>query len=185
MKRLIIGIAVGMILGCLAWLAVGRLGPAVPAEPSLATRQADLADEPIADALTMPIFGAARTPTPQTVAAPVPAGDLKLVGIAFTPRRRAALLSRGGGAAFWLSTGQSKDGVTVDRLGRTAVELLVDGAPLRLELFKAARPQVVAPPSATPSSGPLPTAPPGPRGREPASAPPEQPRQPAAPAPSG
>lgn len=143
MRTHVLVLGAGCIIGCAAWLLFGRWAGDGPSGSEAAlVRPATLTPASIVDALSMPLFSVRQAVVPQA-APPVSTGDLRLVGISFTPRRRAALLSSGG-QRFWLAVGQSRDGVTVTKLERTAVELQGAGDIRRLELFKTPRPALPA-----------------------------------------
>ena len=164
MRQVALVLGLGCLLGCLLWLAVGRLGrPAVPTESVVAAGPAP-PQVSIADALSMPVFASqqAQGVQPIQVAAPVAQSSIRLLGISFTPRRRAAFVSTGG-QPFWLAVGESRDGVTLTALRRSVAVLQINGAAVQLELFKRSV-------ASSPDQGPA-AAGPAPRGLEPASAP--------------
>ena len=165
MRSVVLVIAVGITIGCLGWITLGRLDrPAIPDDASAEAPIAAPAAVSIADALSMPVFaGPAPGPTFVDTTAQTPA-SVRLVGITYTTRRRAALLSNGG-EAFWLSVGQSKEGITATRIQRQAVDIEINGVARTLLLFKAPSSSNAAPPAETPSADPRP------RANEPASAP--------------
>jgi len=173
MRTPLVVLAVGCLLGCAGWIAAGRLDRPRSPDPAATTPPQPARLVSISDAVSMPIFS---VPAGQPVAAPSlqtppPTSSLRLLGVSMTPRRRAAFLSIGG-PPFWLSVGQSKEGVTLSRLGRDSVEVQVGGTTHRLALFKApAGPHLPAPaaPGESARTGPSPTTPP--KGPEPASAP--------------
>ena len=136
MNRVIVPLAVGVIVGSLTWAAVGRLNrPQSPTEDANINPGSDAAGGAIADALAMPIFGVSQPPLSQAASpTAVPATDLRLVGISYSSRRRAALISWGSGPAVWLSTGQTKDDVTVSQIGPDGVILQIGGVAKRLAL---------------------------------------------------
>ncbi|MCE3290955.1 MAG: hypothetical protein K0R83_2967 [Caulobacter sp.] len=170
MRTPLLVLGIGCIVGCAAWMSFGRWdrgGPSgVDAAPTRPTAPHQVS---IVDALSMPLFSAPSSMA-QPVAQPTPTTNLRLIGISFTPRRRAAFLSSGG-QGFWLAVGQSKDGVTVTKLERTAVEVHNAGAVQRLELFKT-----LSPPASAAVAEP---GPPKSLAREPASAPALTPTPPA------
>ena len=164
MRQLMLILGLGCLLGCGLWLTVGRLGRPTAPDEALAAAAPAVPQVSIADALSMPVFTAQQdlgVPVAQPAPAAAPA-NVRLLGISFTPRRRAAFISAGG-QPFWLAVGESRDGVTLTALRRSAADFQIGGAVVQLELFK--RPGAPAP-QATPAPGV-----PAPRGNEPASAP--------------
>lgn len=113
---------VGLALGALCWLIVGRassgaqlgelearLAQVPPAR--LVTRSASLVDLTLA----APLFGAVA----QVAAAPDP--SVALFGVTKTPRRTAALISISGGAADWIMVGETREGVTLQDVRSSSV----------------------------------------------------------------
>lgn len=173
MRQLVLIAGLGTVLGCILWLSFGRLGRPTALDEVTAHAPASQEQVSIADALSMPVFAERSNPAPLVIQAPTatPPSELRLLGVSYTPRRRAALVSLGG-QSFWLSVGQSHGGVTLSALRRSDADFQVNGLAVHLALFK--RP---AAPAANPPTDQLPsTGEPPPRGVEPASAPPPAPQ---------
>ncbi|WGM40012.1 hypothetical protein AMEJIAPC_02953 [Caulobacter sp. NIBR1757] len=175
MRALSIALALGVIAGCLAWLAARLFEP--PSPPVRQPAVADFAGRSvvIADALSAPVIAPPTVEPRAAITGPPPGADLRLVGVSLSPRRRAALVAWSG-TRIWLMVGQSKDGLTLLSIRRDAVEYSLGGETRRLALFKTPTPTGGEPlPAATglvPPPRPATTGPgPSPPTNEPASAP--------------
>lgn len=108
------GSAGGLFLGAVAWLTLGRGGPAAERLEDLQNRlEAIKAPAVVAAAVdpsnlsSSPVF--AMTTGPGAVTEPT----LALQGLSKTPSHSAALIAIDGKPADWLAEGASRDGVTV------------------------------------------------------------------------
>lgn len=167
MSRFLFTLGLAGVLGVLGWLGLGRLDRPQVGDDHVERPPAPPPQVSIADALSMPIFRPSVVPViaPTSQTPTTAQSSLKLLGISLTPRRRAAFVSLGG-PAFWLSVGQSRDGVTLNDLRQSTATFDVNGAPVTLVLFRQPPPPLTTAPSPI-GADPAPPV----RSREPASAP--------------
>lgn len=160
----------GVAAGCLAWIISTQVAgrseaaelhtiaatlemPAPLGRPAPAT----------ADLLAMALFSSVTGAAELEVAAAQPTGPaigLRLHGISISPRRRAALISAGGGDAIWFSQGEEGPGFSVQSIDRRRVAVTVAGVAQELNLYpdQPAATQPVGPvqeagPSTPPEAG--------------------------------
>jgi hypothetical protein len=148
---------VGIALGALCWLGVGR--PASGAR--LATAEARLAQVtikrpvsrvgPLIDlSLVSPLFGA------EAAAPPEPEPAVTVIGVTRTPRRSAALVSINGVAADWMQVGETRAGVTLQEVGSNGVVIATVNGPREIALGQTAASAVAMAPSTSAADDPPP-----------------------------
>lgn len=135
----------GVAAGCVAWIVGATLAgrseaaelhaiaatlevPAPLGRPTPAT----------ADLLAMALFSSTTGVPEADVAAAQPTGPalgLRLHGISISPRRRAALISAGGGDAMWVSQGEEGPGFSIQSIDRQRVAVTVAGVVQELNLY--------------------------------------------------
>ena len=119
--------AAGLAIVSLAWLGLGRHASALAeigqiegrfGDPKLALASIAVAsDDSVSRMLATPLFALTTGPGAVTDA------EVRLLGLAITPERKAALLSINGKPAVWLAMGAGQDGVTLMDVQSTKVTL--------------------------------------------------------------
>lgn len=125
---------VGLALGVAAWAAAGgpkmadeRIDAVEAAAPRLRTGRDAAAPTAGEWAGAPPLFAATAVAEPQ----------VRLLGVSRSARRTAALVSIGGGAAAWLSVGETRDGVTLESVSGGAITIDTAGGPRDVKLGEA------------------------------------------------
>lgn len=145
LKRLASFALGGVAAGCLAWIVGVQIAGRSEASELLAVATAHQAPQPMgrsapatADLLAMALFSSTSGGVevdPAAVQPVAPATALRLHGISISPRRRAALISTGGGSAIWFAEGQEGAGFTVQSIDRRRVTVAVAGIAQELSLY--------------------------------------------------
>jgi hypothetical protein len=127
-------VPVGLALGVAAWAAAGgpkmadeRIAAVEAAAPRLRTGRAVVAPTGGDWAGAPSLFAATVVAEPQ----------VRLLGVSRSTRRMAALVSIGGGAAVWLSVGETREGVTLESVSGGAITIDTAGGPRDVKLGEA------------------------------------------------